>query len=96
MTELLLFGALGDAVEKMGHAMLVRVIADQMMSAQMVFSVVVETAKKIFLMTILGGAGVTIDEPSFELLGLRLFYALGNDNHAFLEGLLVDVDTVVV
>ena len=37
-----------------------------------------------------------LDEPPFELLGLRLLYALGNDNHAFLEGLLVDVDTVVV
>jgi len=60
VTELLLFGTLGDAVEKMGHAMLVRVIADQMMSAQMVFSVVAETAKKIFLMTTLGGAGATI------------------------------------
>ena len=60
MTELLLFGTLGDAVEKMDHAILVRVIADQMMSAQMVSSVVAEIAKKIFLMTTLGGAGATI------------------------------------
>ena len=37
-----------------------------------------------------------LDEPSFEFLGLRLFYALRNHNHAFLEGLLVDVDTFIV
>ena len=60
MTELLLSGTLVDAVEKMGHAILVRVIADQMMSVQMVFSVVAEIAKKIFLMTTHGGAGATI------------------------------------
>ena len=37
-----------------------------------------------------------LDEPSFKFLGLRLFYALRNHNHAFLEGLLVDVDTFIV
>ena len=37
-----------------------------------------------------------LDEPSFELLGLRLLYALRNHYHAFLEHLLVDVDAVVV
>ena len=37
-----------------------------------------------------------LDEPSFELLGLRLLNALRNHYHAFLEHLLVYVDAVVV
>ena len=37
-----------------------------------------------------------LNEPPFKFLGLRLLYALRYHNHAFLEGLLVDLDAVVV
>ena len=37
-----------------------------------------------------------LNEPSFELLGLRLFDALRYNYHALLERLLVDINTVVV